>query len=110
VETEVHSGERNKRFTTSQTIREKGNATMPRSLETHHHVEGLTGEAVARAHAKVLEVQKKYGLRYLRSWYDEGTARALCLCEAPDKAAVEAVHREAHGLLVDEITEIQEGA
>jgi hypothetical protein len=43
-------------------------------------------------------------------WYDEGTGRVFCLCEAPSKEAAEAVHREAHGLLADEITEVKEGA
>jgi hypothetical protein len=79
-------------------------------MDIHHKVEGLTGEAVAGAHAKDLEVQDKYGVKYLRYWYDEGTGRVFCLCEAPDKAAAEAVHRAAHGLLADEITEVQEGA
>ena len=29
--------------------------------------------------------------------------------EGPDKEAAEAVHREAHGLLADELTEVEEG-
>jgi hypothetical protein len=29
--------------------------------------------------------------------------------EAPDAAAAEAVHREAHGLVADHITPVQEG-
>ena len=29
--------------------------------------------------------------------------------EAPDKETAETVHREAHGLLADEITEVEEG-
>jgi hypothetical protein len=32
------------------------------------------------------------------------------LVEAPSKEAAESVHREAHGLLADEITEVKEGA
>jgi hypothetical protein len=32
------------------------------------------------------------------------------LVEAPSKEAAEAVHREAHGLVADEITEVHEGA
>ena len=33
----------------------------------------------------------------------------FCLADAPNKEAAEAVHREAHGLLADEITEVEEG-
>jgi hypothetical protein len=83
---------------------------MPLYMDTHHNVEGLTAEAVAAAHTKDLEVQDKYAVKYLRYWFDEGTGTVFCLCEAPSKEAAEAVHREAHGLVAEEITEVKEGA
>ncbi len=83
---------------------------MPRFMDVHHHVEGLTGEAVAGAHKRDLEVQEKYGVNYINYWYDEGTGKVFCLVDAPDKEAAEAVHREAHGLVADEITEVKEGS
>ena len=79
-------------------------------MGVHHHVEGLTAEAVEGAHQRDLEVQEKYGVKYLKYWFDEGTGKVFCLVEAPSKEAAEAVHREAHGLVADEITEVQEGA
>ena len=81
---------------------------MPLYMDTHHKVEGLTAEAVTDAHAKDLEVQDKYGVKYLRYWYNEGTGKVFCLCEAPSKEAAAAVHREAHGGVADEITEVKE--
>jgi Nickel responsive protein SCO4226-like len=89
--------------------REKENVTMPLYMDTHCNVEGLTAEGVTAAHAKDLEVQNKYGVKYLRYWYNEGTGKVFCLCEAPSKEAAEAVHREAHGGVADEITEVREG-
>ncbi|MFN8484141.1 MAG: DUF4242 domain-containing protein [Anaerolineae bacterium] len=83
---------------------------MPLYMDVHHHVEGLTAEAVEGAHQRDLEVQEKYGVKYLKYWFDEATGKVFCLVEAPSKAAAEAVHREAHGLVADEITEVQEGA
>jgi hypothetical protein len=83
---------------------------MPLYLDIHHKVDGLTGEALAGAHAKDLEVQDKYSVKYLRYWYNEGAGTVFCLCEAPDKEAAKAVHREAHGLVADEIFEVKEGA
>ena len=83
---------------------------MPLFMDVHHHVEGLTAEAVAGAHQRDLETQEKYGVNYLKYWYDEGTGKVFCLVEAPSKEAAEAVHREAHGLVADEITEVHEGA
>ncbi|MFI5255456.1 MAG: DUF4242 domain-containing protein [Candidatus Limnocylindrales bacterium] len=83
---------------------------MPLYLDTHKHVEGLTREAVAEAHAADLAVQAKHGVSYVRYWYDEATGKVFCLAEAPNPEACAAVHREAHGLLADEITEVKEGA
>jgi hypothetical protein len=83
---------------------------MPLYMDTHKKVEGLTAEAVQGAHAKDVEVQGKHGVRYLKYWFDEKNGRVHCLCEAPSKEAAEAVHREAHGLVADEIVEVKEGS
>ena len=82
---------------------------MPLYMDIHHHVEGLTAQAVAGAHQKDLEIQKKYGVKYLKYWFDEGTGKVFCLVEAPSKEAAAAVHREAHGLVADELIEVKEG-
>jgi hypothetical protein len=78
-------------------------------MDIHHHVEGLTAQAVAGAHQKDLEIQKKYGVKYLKYWFDEGTGKVFCLVEAPSREAAAAVHREAHGLVADELVEVKEG-
>lgn len=82
---------------------------MPLYMDIHHRVEGLTAQAVADAHRRDLETQGKYGVNYRQYWFDEGTGKVFCLVEAPDKESAERVHREAHGLTADEITEVQEG-
>ncbi|MBE7551570.1 MAG: DUF4242 domain-containing protein [Anaerolineales bacterium] len=82
---------------------------MPLYMDIHKNVEGLTTAAVTAAHQKDLEVQARYGVKYLKYWYDEGTGTVFCLCEAPSKAAAEAVHREAHGGVADETIEVKEG-
>lgn len=82
---------------------------MPLFMDVHDHVEGLTAEAVAGAHERDLEVQAKHDVRYLKYWFDEGSGKVFCLVDAPDAAAAVAVHREAHGLLADQITPVQEG-
>jgi peptidyl-tRNA hydrolase len=79
-------------------------------MDHHHKVDGLTAEAVAGAHARDLEVQSKHGVNYLKYWFDEGTGKVFCLVDAPSKEAAVAVHKEAHGLVADDITEVQEGA
>jgi hypothetical protein len=75
-----------------------------------HNLPGATAEDVARAHVKDLQTQDKYGVRYLRYWVDERNGKAFCLVDAPDAQAATAVHREAHGLVADEIYEVEEGS
>ena len=82
---------------------------MPLFMDTHSHIEGLTADAVAQAHAADLKTQAKYRVKYLRYWFDETNGKVFCLIEAPNKEAAIAVHREAHGLLADEIVEVKEG-
>lgn len=83
---------------------------MPLFMDVHGKVEGLTAEAVAGAHQKDLEVQNQYGVSYIKYWFNEDTGRVYCLVEAPDAATAERVHREAHGLVADEIMEVKEGS
>ena len=82
---------------------------MPLYLDVHHHIPGVTAEALVGAHAKDVEVQDKYGAKYLKYWVDESTGKVFCLIEAPSKEAAAAVHRASHGLLADEILEVKEG-
>ena len=83
---------------------------MPLYMDVHDKVEGLTAEAVAGAHAKDLEVQGQHGVTYHRYWFDTESGKVFCLVEAPTKEAAERVHREAHGLVADQIYEVREGA
>lgn len=78
-------------------------------MDTHRGVEGLTADAVANAHKMDLAVQERYGVRYLQYWFSEEAGRVYCLVEAPNAEAAHAVHREAHGLVADEIVEVRPG-
>lgn len=78
-------------------------------MDVHDRVEGLTADAVAGAHAKDLEVQGRYGVEYRQYWFDEGSGKVFCLVDAPDAEAAAQVHREAHGLVADQLVPVQEG-
>jgi peptidyl-tRNA hydrolase len=82
---------------------------MPLYMDVHKHIPGLTADGLKHAHEKDLEIQKKHGVEYLKYWYDEGQGKVFCLVNAPNKEAAEAVHREAHGMIADEIVEVREG-
>lgn len=82
---------------------------MPLFLDVHKNVDGATAEAVAQAHQRDLATQGPYGVSYEKYWLDESSGTIFCLVEAPNKEAAERVHREAHGLVADEIYEVNEG-
>jgi hypothetical protein len=75
-----------------------------------HNLPGATTQAVAEAHMKDLQTQGKHGVSYLRYWVNEQEGKIFCLVEAPDAEAANTVHREAHGLVADEIYEVNEGS
>jgi Protein of unknown function (DUF4242) len=76
-----------------------------------HHMEGaVSASDVAKAHQADLETQDQYGVSYERYWVDEKAGKIFCLVDAPDADTAHRVHREAHGLVADEIYEVQEGS
>ena len=79
-------------------------------MDHHKNIEGLTAEAVAGAHQRDLDTQDKYGAKALKYWFNEDKGEVFCLFDAPSAEAAEAVHREAHGLMADDIVEVEEGA
>ena len=83
---------------------------MPLYMDTHRDVEGLTKEAVEGAHQADLATQQKYGVDDKKYWFNEEAGAVYCLVEAPNAEAAIAVHKEAHGLLADDIIEVHEGS
>lgn len=83
---------------------------MPLYMDVHKNMQGVTRDEVAEAHQKDLNVQDRYGVNYMKYWVNETEGQIFCLCDAPNKEAATAVHREAHGLIPDEIHEVIEGS
>jgi class 3 adenylate cyclase len=71
-----------------------------------HELTGTSAEEVAEAHLKDLEVQDRYGVKFLTYWFDQPRGTAFCLVDAPDMETAQCVHREAHGLVAGEIVEV----
>lgn len=82
---------------------------MPLFMDIHSIEGGVSLGDVEKAHAADLEKQGGHRVKYLRYWVDEGAGKIFCLVEAPDADAAHTVHREAHGLVADEIYEVNEG-
>ena len=81
---------------------------MPLFMDIHRNVKNMTARDLA-AHKKDLEVQGKHNVNYLNYWYNESEGTVFCLCDAPNKKAASAVHKEAHGIAADEIIEVKAG-
>ena len=82
---------------------------MPLFMDIHRNMTGLTPEGLTEAHKKDLEVQGKHGVNFVNYWYNESDGTIFCLCDAPNKEAAAAVHKEAHGGVADEIIEVKAG-
>ncbi len=83
---------------------------MPLFMDVHNIEGGVSAKDVADAHARDVEVQGKHGVNYRSYWVDEQRGKIFCLVEAPDAETAHTVHREAHGLVADEIYEVSEGS
>ncbi len=46
----------------------------------------------------------------MRYWVNEKEGKVFCLVDAPNAEAANTVHREASGLVADEIFEVEEGS
>jgi hypothetical protein len=82
---------------------------MPLFMDVHHIDGGVSIDDVAKAHQADLATQGDHDVQYLRYWVDEAKGTIFCLVDAPDADAANTVHRDAHGLVADEIHQVQEG-
>jgi len=78
---------------------------MPLYMD-RHDLAGATATDVAAAHVMDLEVQDRFGVRYVTYWFDYDRGRAFCLADAPNRQAVEDVHRTSHGMVAVDVIEV----
>jgi class 3 adenylate cyclase len=78
---------------------------MPIYLDRHDVVEA-SAEEVANLHVKDLEVQERYGVKFLTYWYDSDRRTTFCLVDAPDKETADRVHAEAHGHVANKMVAV----
>jgi class 3 adenylate cyclase len=78
---------------------------MPIFLD-RHDLKGLTAADIAEAHRKDLEVQERYGVRFLTYWFDQDRGTAFCLIDAPDAETAMRVHDEAHGDVARDVIQV----
>ena len=79
---------------------------MPIYMDRHDIFDNVTAAQVAELHQQDLKVQDQFGCRGMTYWFDPQRSTAFCLIEAPDVAAVTAMHNHAHGQVPTRIIEV----
>src|SRR5512142_3309585 len=80
---------------------------MPLYMD-RHEVRGITAEQVAQAHLMDVAAGSRHGVEFLSYWFDGAHNAAFCLAKAPTPDEMQAVHRETHGLVSNEIIRVAE--
>ena len=80
---------------------------MPLFMD-RHDLPGATAEQVAQAHRSDLGLEAKYGVQFLSYWFDADNGEAFCLARARRTEDMQAVHRESHGLIANEVIGVSE--
>ncbi len=81
---------------------------MPLFMD-YHNVPGITIEFAKKAHLEDLAVQDKYRVKYHQFWVNEEAGLVFCLMEGPDMESCVSTHREANGVEVCNIIEVDGG-
>src|SRR4051812_21438950 len=85
-------------FTLAAQTGKKDTATKHLFIDVHRLEPGkVKYEDVAKAHAKDLATETKYGVHFLKYWVDEDKGLVYCLSSASDTSAIRKTHAEAHG-------------
>jgi AraC-like DNA-binding protein len=71
-----------------------------------HNVPGVTPKEVAEAHGHDVKIQDEFSCRTMTYWMDVDKGCVFCLIEAPDKESVKEMHKKAHGLIPNDIIEV----
>lgn len=79
-------------------------------MDVHYLKPGSVSFAdVMAAHAKDLKAQDKYNVQFLKYWLNEKSGAVYCLSNAADSNAISSTHKEAHGLIPQEVNAVVSG-
>jgi hypothetical protein len=65
---------------------------MPKFMDVHHGMVGITAEALVEAHAGDLAIQADEDVNFEHAWADPESGNVFCLSEAPSAEAVQRIH------------------
>ena len=71
-----------------------------------HIAPGVNAKDVAEAHSLDVKIQHHYSCKAMTYWIDEEKGFVFCLIEGPDKESVRLMHEKSHGLIPNEIIQV----
>ncbi|MFF3330296.1 SCO4226 family nickel-binding protein [Streptomyces sp. NPDC002888] len=75
---------------------------MPKFMDVHHNMTGITAEQLREAHQADLAIEGDESVHFERAWADPDSGIVYCLSEAPSADAVQRIH-ERTGHKADEV-------
>ncbi len=82
---------------------------MPLYMDLHKGLEDISIPELKKGHSADLKVENKYGIKYLKYFFNQKAGTVFCVIWAPSKEACEAAHREAIGFTACSIIEVNPG-
>ena len=70
-------------------------ANMAKFMDIHDGFFGVTGQQLAEAHQRDLDVEGQEGVHYEHAWLDPESGKVFCLATGPSREAVMRVHERA---------------
>jgi hypothetical protein len=65
---------------------------MPKFMDVHHGMHGITPEALKAAHQADVDIQDEEDVDFQRAWGDPESGMVWCVSEAPNADAVKRIH------------------
>jgi hypothetical protein len=80
-------------------------ASMPKFMDVHEGMVGVTADALLAAHQGDLAIQADEGVDFQHAWADPVSGKVFCLSEAPSAEAIQKIHTR-NGIPPAEIHEL----
>ena len=68
---------------------------MAKFMDVHNGFFGVTGEQLAEAHQRDVDIQNEEGVVYEHAWLDPEAGKVFCLATGPSREAVMRIHERA---------------
>ena len=68
---------------------------MATYMDIHNGFFGVTGEQLAEAHQRDLDIENEEGVHYVHAWLDNEAGKVFCLANGPSREAVMRIHERA---------------